>query len=117
HEREVAAEALAVDRPRRLAHEIALGRDHHGGERDQGYEGLEEHGPVSDGRAVRLFLDLLRSRARADEPVEARARAAGDGHEQEREERAGSPSRLPPLERLLLHGEAPEEEGDEARST
>ena len=36
----------------------------------------------------RLLVDHLRRRARADERVEAGDRAAGDGDEDEREERA-----------------------------
>ena len=65
-------------------------------------ERLEQHRAVADRMAVRLASDLLRRRARADEAVEARARAARDGDEQEREQQAGRPADVEALERGLL---------------
>ena len=108
-QRQVVAEARAVDGPRRLARELGVAGHHHGAERDHGHERLEKHGPVAHGPAVRFLRDLLRGRARADEAVKAGAGAAGDGHEQEGEERPGRPRRGETLEGRLLHGETAEE--------
>ena len=58
--------------------------------RDQGHDGDEgfgQHAAVTDDACLALLLQQLRRGTRGDQRVEARQRAAGDGDEQEREQR------------------------------
>ena len=76
-------------RRRRVDREVVAGvqrarRD----ERDDADEALHQHRAVADDADVRLLVDHLRRRARRDQRVEAGDRAARDGDEHERKERA-----------------------------
>ena len=75
------------------------GRD----QRHDGDERLHEHAAVADKAGVRLGVDQLRRRAGRDQGVEARHRAAGDGDEQEREQRA-RPDRARPSTKRVTAG-------------
>ena len=61
------------------------GRD----ERHDRHEGLHEHAAVADEAGLAFLLDQLGRGAGGDQGVEAGQGAAGDGDEQEREQRAG----------------------------
>ncbi len=60
------------------------GRD----EGHDGHEGLHQHAAVADEAGLAFLLDQLRCGAGGDQGVESGQRAAGDGDEQEREQRA-----------------------------
>ena len=59
------------------------------GQRHDRDEGFGEHAAIADQPHVRFLLDHLGRRARGDQRMEAGHRAAGDGDEQEWEQRAG----------------------------
>ena len=81
----------AAGGPRRAVHrEVqALVDDAGGDERADGDERLHEHGAVADEPDLALLGDHLRRRPGGDQGVEAGQRPAGDGDEDEREQRAG----------------------------
>ena len=66
-----------------------VGRNEHAGgnERHDGHEAFHQHCAVTDEQNILFIVDHLRRRARADSGMEARKRAAGDGDEEERNNR------------------------------
>ena len=75
----------------RVDGEVVAGMQRRGGDqRHDADEALEEHRAVADRPDVAFLVDHLRRRAGGDERMEPGDRAARDGDEHEREQRAGN---------------------------